>query len=159
MAMASFAANLGLRLRGGALDRELAAGARLRGNPHLQRRGERITCRQRRDRLADALDQLVAEAARPPRGITAAIPPARAEVLDARIPLADLACRLRSEARVDPQGVLLIERLLRDAASPVFHPAEPGALRAAVRGCNIALDPARLSRHAMPGVGVEPTRP
>ena len=141
MVMASFAATLTQQLRASALDRELAAGARLRGNPRLERRGEKVTCRRRREKLANALDQLVADAQQPHRGVTAAIPMDRAEVLDARIPLRDLSCRLRSDAPVDPQGVLLTEQVLCDVASPVFRPAERGALRMAVRRLNTALDP------------------
>ena len=141
MVVPSFAATLTHQLRGAALDRELAAGARLRGNPRLQRRGEKITCRRRRDKLARALEQLVADAQQGPRGVTAAIPMDRAEVLGARIPLNDLAGRLRSDAPVDPQGVLLTEQMLCDVASPVFRPAERGALRTAVRHLNAALDP------------------
>jgi hypothetical protein len=139
--MASFAATLTRQLRTAALDRELAAGAKLRGNPLLQRRGERLCSRRRRDRLADEIERLLADAQERPRGVAAAIPFSRAEVRDARIPLSDLACRLRSEAPVDPQGMLLVRRLLSDAGGPVFRPAEPGALRAAVRRVNAALDP------------------
>ena len=142
MVMASFAATLNRQFRAGALDRELAAGARLRGNPLLQHRGKKITCRRRRDKLANALEQLIADAQQPPRSsMTAAIPMDRAEVLDARIPLSDLVCRLRSDAPVDPQGVLLTEQVLCDVASPVFRPAERGALRTTVRQLNAALDP------------------
>lgn len=141
MVMTPIAIALNSTLRAGALDRELAAGARLRGNPHLQRRGRRVTCRKRRDRLAGALERLVEQARDFKPGITSAVPMARDEVLGASIQLLDLACRLRSDAPVDPQGVLLIQRLLCDGASPVFLPPEPGALRGVARELSAALQP------------------
>jgi len=144
MVMSPIASALTTRLRAGALDRELAAGARLKGNPLLQRRGRHVTGRRRRDRLATALERLVNHAENPGRwAFTAAVPVARNEVLGARIQMLDLACRLRSDVAVDPQGVLLVQRLLCEAASPVFRPAEPGALRAAARQLDAALDPRR----------------
>jgi hypothetical protein len=141
MVMTPIATALTMTLRAGALDRELAAGARLRGNPRLQLRGQRVTCRKRRDRLAAALERLVEQARDTRPGLTSAIPMAREEVLGAGIQLLDLACRLRSDAPVDPQGVLLIGRLLSDGASPVFLPPEPGALRGVARELNAALAP------------------
>ena len=140
--MAPFTATLSTALRAPTLDRELAAGARLCDNPLLQRRGVKVCSRRRRDRLAAGLERLVAQAEHPKRGgITAAVPIARSEVLDARIQLLDLADRLRCDAPVDPQGVLLTQWLLCDGASPVFTPGGPGALRAALRELSAALHP------------------
>lgn len=123
------------------LDRELLAGIDPLGDPTLERRGRRVCSRRRRDKLAAALETLVAKAERDRPGLSAAVPLPRAEVLDARIPLFDLARRLRSDAPVDPQGVLLVRRLLSDPHSALNSPSSTDSVRTALRRARAALAP------------------
>jgi hypothetical protein len=128
------------------LDRELLAGTDPARDPALARRGERVCARRRRDRLAAALERVVAAAEHRADGaLTAAAPVAREEVLANRTAIRDLACRLRSDAAVDPQGVLLVRRLLADPASPLNVGAGGGALLAALRRVSAALRPRQAS--------------
>jgi hypothetical protein len=123
------------------LDRELLAGADPQGDPALERRGMRVCGRRNRDRLAAALEAFVAAAERGHGGLTSAAPVPSDDVLPSRTQLRDLARRLRSDAPVDPQGVLLLRRLLTDPASPLTSGAGPAPLRAAARQASAALTP------------------
>jgi hypothetical protein len=125
------------------LDRDLLAGANPRRDPALERRGRQVSSRRKREKLAAALDSVVARAERGGGGLTAAAPVQRESVLAARTQLGDLARRLRSDAEVDPQGVLLARRLLTDPAGALNSGAGPGSLCATVRQINAALDPRR----------------
>jgi hypothetical protein len=58
----------------------------------------------------------------------------------ARGALLDLAERLRAPRRVDPDGVRLARQLLHDGAGPLYVPAAPGDLSAAVLQALRALD-------------------
>jgi hypothetical protein len=51
----------------------------------------------------------------------------------------DLAEELRTEPPPSPRGVELVERLLRDGASPVYEPELEGALEPALRQARAAL--------------------
>jgi len=121
------------------LDRDLLAGADPHRDPALERRGERVCARRNRDKLASALEGVVARAERSADSLTAAAPVHSDDVLAARTPLLDLARRLRSGDEVDPQGVLLVRRLLSDPASALN--AHTSGLAAAVRRVNAALNP------------------
>jgi hypothetical protein len=121
------------------LDRDLLAGADPRRDPALERRGEKVCARRNRDKLAAALEAVVARAEHRDGGITSSAPVHSDSVLDARTPMLDLARRLRSCDDVDPQGVLLVRRLLTDPASALN--ARAGGLAEAVRRVNAALNP------------------
>jgi hypothetical protein len=122
------------------LDRELIAGADPQRDPALERRGERVCARRNREKVAAALEAVVVRAERG-GGLSSAAPLHSDDVLGARTPLLDLARRLRSDSRVDPQGVLLTRKLLSDPASALNSGSGADALGAAVRRVNAALDP------------------
>jgi hypothetical protein len=120
------------------LDRDLLAGADPHRDPALERRSEKVCARRNRERLADALEAVVAKAERRDGSITSSAPVQSDDVLDARTPLLDLARRLRSTDDVDPQGMLLARKLLTDPASALNSGS--GGLAAAVRRVNAALN-------------------
>jgi hypothetical protein len=121
------------------LDRELLAGADPHRDAALERRGERVCARRKREKLATALEAVVARAERAPGSLTASAPVHSDDVLAARTPLLDLARRLRSGDEVDPQGVLLVRKLLTDPSSALN--SHGGGLADAVRRVNAALNP------------------
>jgi hypothetical protein len=123
------------------LDRDLLAGADPHRDPALMRRGQKVGSQRNREKLADALEAVVARAERGSGGFTASAPVAPDEVLPARTQLIDIARRLRSGGDVDPQGVLLVRRLLTDPASALNSGAGPASVRAAARQVSAALDP------------------
>jgi hypothetical protein len=121
------------------LDRDLLAGADPHRDPALERRGEQVCARRKREKLADALEAVVRRAERSEDSLTSSVPVHSEDVLGARTPLLDLARRLRASEEVDPQGVLLARRLLTDPASALN--TRSGGLAAAVRRVNAALNP------------------
>ncbi|HET7048210.1 MAG TPA: hypothetical protein VFI54_08090 [Solirubrobacteraceae bacterium] len=54
--------------------------------------------------------------------------------------LATLDRRLRAPEPVTAHGVALLESLLTDGTSPLYHPAEPGALGSHLRAAAAALE-------------------
>jgi hypothetical protein len=127
------------------LDRELIAGADPHRDPALERRSRRVCARRKREKLAGALEAVVARAERGSEGLSSSAPVPSDDVLATRVPLVDLARRLRSGAAVDPQGVLLARKLLSDPASALNSRSGAAPLRAAVRSVNAALNPRRSS--------------
>jgi hypothetical protein len=121
------------------LDRDLLAGADPRRDPALERRGEKVCARRNRDKLAAAVEAAIVRAERGGGSLTSSVPVGSDGVLGARTQLHDLARRLRSDAEVDPQGVLLVRRLLSDPASALN--ARTGDLAGVVRRVSAALDP------------------
>ena len=97
-----------------------------------------------RKRLADGLERVVAQAEAPrptPSARTAVAPIAREDVHGARTLMLDLARRLRSPEPVDPEGVLLLRRLLSDPASPLSSHNGNGSLFRALLEADAALTP------------------
>ena len=130
-------------LRAPVLDRRLISGADPSREADLLARAKRVSSRRRRERLADGLERALAEAEAPPAGLalTAAAPLAREDVRGAKTLILDVARRLRSTEPVDPQGVLLVRRLLTDSASPLSSHSDDVSLRRALRQANAALTP------------------
>lgn len=94
--------------------------------------------------VAAGLAGAVREAEATTREISAAARPDQREVIAARTVLATLARRLRAPEPVTASGVALLESLLTDGTSPLYHPAEPGALGSQLRAAAAALElPAR----------------
>lgn len=122
------------------LDRELAAGSPPHVGTLLAVRGQRITSRRGRARVADGLARAVRDAGTSPR-FGAAVPPDRREVLAARAVLAVLERRLRAPEPVTAQGVALLRELLIDGAGPLYRSTEPGALGSRLRAAAAALEP------------------
>jgi hypothetical protein len=85
----------------------------------------------RRTRYAAGLERAM-RAAHQPAGLTAAVPVQRRQVHEARDVLAELAGALRAGDAVPAAALDGVRRLLTDCTSPLFAPAAPGALRAAV---------------------------
>jgi hypothetical protein len=108
-----------------------------------------------RERVAAGLTRAVRDAEAGTPGFSAAVRPDRREVIAARTVLAALDHRLRGGEPVSPRGVALLESLLTDGASPLYRPAQPGALGSWLRAAAAALDPparhdpARAGREAL----------
>ena len=129
--------------RAGELDRQLAGGASPGASALLAIRGRRLTSRRHRVRVAVGLARAVRDAD-PTRGSSAAVRPDRREVIASRAVLGTLDRRLRAFEPVTAHGVALLESLLTDGESPLYQPAEPGALGSQLRAAAAALElPAR----------------
>jgi hypothetical protein len=142
--------------RAGELDRQLAAGVSPDASELLAIRGERLTSRRYRARMAAGLARVVRDAESTARGFSAAVRPDRREVIAARTVLAALDRRLRAAEPVSAHGVALIESLLTDGASPLYRPTEVGALGSRLRAAAAALEP--LARNESVRVGRETVR-
>ena len=127
--------------RAAELDRQIAAGARSSDGTLLAIRGERITSRRQRERVADGLARVVRDAQAVTHGFSAAVHPDRREVLAARTVIAALHRRLRAPEPVTPRGVILLRGLLTDGNGPLYRPREPGALGSRLRAAAAALEP------------------
>jgi hypothetical protein len=132
------------RWRGAELDRQLAAGARPSPGTLLAVRGERITSRRHRERVADGLARVLRDAQAATHGFSAAAQPDRGEVLAARTVIAALRRRLCAPEPVTPRGVILLRGLLTDGNGPLYRPSEPGALGSRLRAAAAALEPSGL---------------
>jgi hypothetical protein len=114
-------------LRRGALDRRLADGASPAESPELARRARQVTSPRFRAGLAASLRAVVDNAERPRRGLSPVVPVRRDAVLAERELILELAAELESADDLKPRGIVLIERLLGDGASPLY--CEGGRLR------------------------------
>jgi hypothetical protein len=124
-----------------ALDQALAAGADPAASPELALRARQLTGPDTREAIAAALEEAIAEAVRPPRGLTARVPVHGAQVLAARPFLERLAGELRAARRPRAQGVVRAQRILADGTGPLYAPAPPGELaRLAWRACDALED-------------------
>jgi hypothetical protein len=119
---------LAAALRGGELDRRLAAGIDPQTTEVLALRAAKITARRSRTRVADGLARARLSAGRPSPGFTAAMRPDAAELSAAGSLLADLDDRLRGPEPINPQGVAILRELLTEPASPMYQYSEAGAL-------------------------------
>ena len=135
------------------LDRQLAAGVNPSVSALLAIRGERLSSRRYRARMAAGLGRAIRDADPTRTGFSAAVRPDRREVIAARTVLGALDRRLRSPEPVSPQGVALLASLLTDGTSPLYRPGEPGALGSRLRAAAAALEP--LEQHETPRVRQE----
>ncbi len=142
--------------RAGELDRQLAAGMSPDAGELLTIRGERLSSRRYRARIAAGLARVVRDAEATTRGFSAAVRPDRREVIAARTVLAALDRRLRAVEPVSPRGVAMLESLLTDGMSPLYRPTEFGALGSRLRAAAAALEPPARQRSVR--VGQEATR-
>lgn len=141
---------MGIRLHRPALVHELADGTPPTASAGHWGCAERLLARGHRETLAAGLERLIDRADRPRGGISAAIPPQRAEVREARRSLAAAARALRAHGPVAVQGVAMIDLLLRDPAGPAYATASDGALADVARRALQALQPARPAAPAAP---------
>lgn len=124
------------------LDRELAAGTNPQASAALAVRAQRITGRRSRQRVADGLARTLRSVRVDPPGFTAAARPDAGEVLAARETLASLERRLRAPEPVRPRGTAILGLLLTDCTSPLYRPAESGALGGVLHAAAAGLEPA-----------------
>jgi hypothetical protein len=114
------------------LDRLLAAGGDPAWDPELGLRAAQLTATARRRALARSLERALREARGRARWSCAA-PLDRGAVRLAAPELCTLAAELSEAVAPAPQGVALVEQLLRDPGSPLYAPGDEEALRAAAR--------------------------
>jgi hypothetical protein len=120
---------LRVRLQRGALDRALADGARPYDSPALSLRARQLATRPEADRVANRLQAILDELDRPPeRVLSARVPLRRAQIADARPFVANLIECLRDVEHPRAVGVACARQLVVDGTSPVYSPAQPGAL-------------------------------
>ena len=127
--------------RGGALDGQLAGGVDPRTSLVLLIRAQQLTGPRNRKRLAGGLARALRTAQNRTPGLTAAVRPCASEVLAARTVLEALNRRLLADGTVNARGVAVLQLLLTDGGSPLYRPAEPGALASHLRAAAVALDP------------------
>ncbi len=122
-------ASLLARVRAPSLDRQLAAGVEPWRTPTHAARSRQLTSDRARRSFARSLERLVetVDAPRTPF-LSAAVPPSRARVREARPQLLTLACRLRGNAPVDPRGMTALRELLADGSGPIYTPGDPATL-------------------------------
>jgi hypothetical protein len=122
------------RLRAGAIDRELIAGADIVRSPQLQARAARLTSRPARLALAVGLERLTATDARSVRRMRMRPPQ---ESLRAAAPaLRELVGLLRAPTPLYARGLAMLNELLADGGGPLYAgggAAELGRALAEVR--------------------------
>jgi hypothetical protein len=126
------ATGLRVRLHASSLERRLAAGEDPRTDRALELRAAQLVAARERRALAAAIERIVDEVDKPSAAISAAAPVCRAAIKRARPQLLELVSDLRSPWPVRAAGVVLVRRLLRDGASPLYGLADEKALLAAV---------------------------
>jgi hypothetical protein len=125
------------------LDRLLAAGGEPCWDPELALRAAQVTAARRRQALVKGLERVIRDAHRPPRW-TCAAPLDRSAVRAAAPLLGALAAGLTEASAPAPQGIALVEQLLRDPGSPLYAPGDEEALSECAR---IACDALCPSEH------------
>jgi hypothetical protein len=134
----------GLRLRTWltrrTLDHRLAEGESILTDPALARRANQLTSLRCRHSLASGLHRVVADAERPSRSLTSAVPVQRKAVLHARAGLERLASRLESDDPVGLEGVAQVQILLTDGGSPLYDAAPEGELDFRVESAEQSLE-------------------
>jgi hypothetical protein len=128
-----------VRLRRWSLDDRLAEGEDAASSAELALRAEQLVSSKVCLELADELCRTVRAAEQPPRPLSAALPLQREPILRARERLLELADNLAFGSEVNPRGVALVERLLRDGGSPLYGPAVYDTVDSAVRHARAAL--------------------
>jgi hypothetical protein len=129
------------RVRGHSLDERLLAGERPEESRRLMARSAILLEPRYRSEVAGALREAL-DAAEHARRIflKAQVRLRELEIIAARSQIRDLADRLEGDATVDPRGVILADRLIRDGDSPLFWPCND-SVDAAVEQARAALHP------------------
>jgi len=113
------------RLRAWSIDDALLNGSAVSGDRTTLARRGRLLNFSYRSRVAGALRQLVAAAARqsgPKPVIAAKLHLKWREILESKALILMLADELEREPHVSPRGVILADRLVRGGDSPVYWP-------------------------------------
>ena len=121
------------------LDHRLAHGESTLASPELARRGEQLASIHSRHSLAVGIRRVIADAERPTRALSAAVPVQRRPILGARARLEQLAADLDAHEPVKLAGIARVRLLLTDGASPLYSPLPQGALDEAVAHAQAAL--------------------
>jgi hypothetical protein len=125
-----------------ALTGELAAGAPVGFSPEMALRASQLVSERRRRQLARAWRRTTREAHEPAMSRTHVSIIRRGAVIEAEDAIEALVARLNDREAVTVQGMAMLERLMTDGtSSPLFNPAEPGALRRQILVATEALDP------------------
>jgi hypothetical protein len=119
---------LRVRLRRAALDRALADGERPDGSALLARRARQLTRPDEVRIVAERLESILHDAGHPRPEFSARAPVERAQVAAARPFVTNLAERLREADDPGAAGVARARLLVTDGSSPIYAPADPGAL-------------------------------
>ena len=135
----------GLRLRvalhRGRLTADLAHGADPGSSPELAHRAAQLTSERRRKQLVRTLRAILAEANQPRLPRSQVVVVNRCAVLDAEYAINAMIVRLSYAEPVRAEGMAIAERIISNAdQSPLYNPAEPGALRRLVRAVTDALE-------------------
>jgi hypothetical protein len=111
------------------LDEELIAGADPNSRPALALRTTQLLDPRLRRRLAATLERLIDEFDAHSPQLSAAVPFQRDQVAQARAVLPWLAYELRTAESIQPRGVAMVDRLLRDVTGPLYVRNPPAALQ------------------------------
>jgi len=127
--------------RRGRLDRELAAGADPNATALRRERAHRLLSDRMRGDLAQALENLLADAERSPKPFSSRVPIARAAIRDSRWDIESIVQRLREPAYISPQGMAMLSVLLSDGTGPLFgSDPSPRRLRWSLAAVATAID-------------------
>ncbi|HEY2772051.1 MAG TPA: hypothetical protein VGI87_15860 [Solirubrobacteraceae bacterium] len=132
----SLYARTAARLRAGALDRALIAGADPSRSPQLAARACALTSRRTRAAIAGAIERVMRAASEP--GRRSRVTPRRAAVTSAAGELDELAGLLRSRSPLYARGIAMLRELLCDGAGPVYAGA-PEDLASTLAEARLAL--------------------
>jgi hypothetical protein len=109
------------RVRARSLDDRLLAGERPEANRQLTARSAMLLEPGYRSEVAAALRKMLDDAEHARRiFLKAQVRLREPEIIAVRAQIRDLADQLESNAPVNPRGVILADRLIRDGESPVF---------------------------------------
>ena len=134
-------AHIHATLRRSELTRALAEGADPTGSADLALRARQLTSARSRRTLARAMRRTIDEAHRPPLARSPAVIIRRGAVLEAEDAIRTMIARLTSGQPVRAQGMAMAERILTNAdASPLYNPAEPGALQRQITVATAAME-------------------
>lgn len=122
-----------------ALDAKLAQGVLPSSSPELSYRAKQLLSPGCRRSFAAGIKRIIEAAYERPGSFTAAVPVRRAEILDARAELTDLADLLRFEKTLHVRGLALLEPFLTSGDSPLFHPNPEETVEHTVRLIRAAL--------------------
>ena len=133
----------------GELTRALAEGADPTESHEFALRAEQLTSARSRRSLARAMRRTLDEAHRPPVARSRVVIIRRGAVLGAEDAIRSMIARLESPEPVRAQGMAMAERILTNAdCSPLYNPAEPGALEWEISAATAAMSrPDRSQSH------------
>ena len=130
------------RLRGSALDGQLAAGQEPEHSCRLALRAAQLVAPGNREQLAAAWERMIVRAQSPRRPGDPTAPLARAPIAAARRQISELTAALRVARPVPAGGVAMARLLLTDGSGPLYSSRAPVALSAALAETIRRLDPA-----------------